>query len=71
MPRDYYTTPAIRCDESGMWVLREYHEAEIRRLRGAFQTILDMPCPFGREGDPLGAAQRIASESFNDRPAGL
>lgn len=43
---------------------------EVERLRAVLQTILDMPCPLGREGDLLGAAQRIASEAFNPRSGG-
>jgi hypothetical protein len=27
----------------------------------ALQAILDLPCPLGRDGDPLGEAQKIAS----------
>lgn len=32
--------------------------------RAALQAILDLPCPFGREGEPLAKAQRIASEAI-------
>lgn len=32
-----YVTPDIRLDQSGMWVLRNYHEAEVRRLRDAIR----------------------------------
>lgn len=35
-----YVTPAIRLDESGMWVLRKYHEAEVRRLRGVLEEYI-------------------------------
>ena len=34
--------------------------------RNALQTILDMGCPLGRDGDLLGAAQRIASEAITE-----
>jgi hypothetical protein len=45
--------------------------AEVNALRqqlqgavGALQAILDLPCPLGREGDPLGEAQKIASAAI-------
>jgi hypothetical protein len=41
--------------------------AEVERLREAHQEILDMGCPFGREGDWLAKAQRISSEALSGR----
>jgi hypothetical protein len=40
---------------------------EVERLREAHQEILDMGCPFGREGDWLAKAQRISSEAVSGR----
>lgn len=40
MPAESYVTPAIRLDESGMWVLRKYHEAEVERLCEALGDLL-------------------------------
>ncbi len=36
-----YVTPAIRLDESGMWVLRKFHEAEIERLREENENLVE------------------------------
>lgn len=49
--------------DADMWeqVANEYH--------AALQTILDMDCPFGREGDLLGKAQRISSKALGDANA--
>jgi hypothetical protein len=41
----------------------EDHEAGI--AREGLQRILDMGCPLGREGDLLGEAQKIASETIS------
>jgi hypothetical protein len=43
---------------------RDEARAQGAALRRALQTILDMGCPLVREGDPLAAAQRIASEAI-------
>jgi hypothetical protein len=40
--------------------------AEIEAARKGLQTILDMPCPFGREGASLAAAQLVASETITE-----
>lgn len=44
--------------------------AERDRYRQALQRILDMGCPLGREGDPLGEAQLIASAAIVEGGAG-
>jgi hypothetical protein len=38
--------------------------ADYRGAVDALQAIVDLPCPLGREGDPLGAAQKIASAAI-------
>lgn len=48
--------------DEGRWFTSP--ESRAVALRHALQTILDMPCDLGREGDALGAAQRIASEAL-------
>lgn len=47
-------------------MMADNNEIEVVVARKALQTILDMPCPFGREGELLGAAQRVASEAITE-----
>jgi hypothetical protein len=45
------------------WVpLAEQLEGAVEELLTFAHTVLDTPCPYGREGDPWAAVQRRASE---------
>jgi hypothetical protein len=65
VPIERWTITTSRTEEPFEVVRDDVYRVAVDDLCAFAQAVLDLPCAFGREGDPLATQQRRAADLIN------